>query len=249
MRRPLGGVRNGSAVLAARRAARHTGPTPNASCRGGSGGARVRQRHRRVGGPRLARSGPPGGLAPGAGGLPRRGHPGQPGQTVCRHEALPRLGERPGTASERDQLRRAYPRSADPAIFQERELVFLPAGDAALSRRAKNASGLSAVVVRFARTRKRYERPGVVGVESASHAEPAPGQRAASLHPNPKARAHLPLSHHPAWRGKAALRRGEPDSGGATGWRLSSRTTTSRRHPARDPFLVWQSCNADRAPD
>jgi ribosomal protein L14 len=41
-------------------------------------------------------------------------------------------------------------------------LVFLPAGDAALTRRATKASSLSAVVVRWSRTRKRYERQGVL---------------------------------------------------------------------------------------
>lgn len=41
-------------------------------------------------------------------------------------------------------------------------LVFLPAGDATLTRRAKKASTLSAVVVRFARARKRYERQGIL---------------------------------------------------------------------------------------
>jgi hypothetical protein len=41
-------------------------------------------------------------------------------------------------------------------------LVFLPAGDAALTRRARKASGLSAVVVRFSRARKRYERQGIL---------------------------------------------------------------------------------------
>jgi hypothetical protein len=41
-------------------------------------------------------------------------------------------------------------------------LVFLPSGDAALTRRAKKASRLSAVVVRFSRTRRRYERQGVL---------------------------------------------------------------------------------------
>jgi hypothetical protein len=40
--------------------------------------------------------------------------------------------------------------------------VFLPAGDAALSRRARKASTLSAVVVRFSRPRKRYERQGIL---------------------------------------------------------------------------------------
>jgi hypothetical protein len=46
-------------------------------------------------------------------------------------------------------------------------LVFLPAGDAALTRRAKKASGLSAVVVRFSRARKRYERQGLLVEETA----------------------------------------------------------------------------------
>jgi hypothetical protein len=46
-------------------------------------------------------------------------------------------------------------------------LVFLASGDATLSRRAKKASGLSAVVVRFSRARKRYERQGIL-VEEAT---------------------------------------------------------------------------------
>lgn len=46
-------------------------------------------------------------------------------------------------------------------------LVFLGAGDAALTRRAKAASGLSAVVVRFSRARKRYERQGILVEETA----------------------------------------------------------------------------------
>jgi len=46
-------------------------------------------------------------------------------------------------------------------------LVFLPAGDAALSRRAKAASRLWAVVVRFSRSRKRYEREGLLVEEAA----------------------------------------------------------------------------------
>ncbi len=52
-------------------------------------------------------------------------------------------------------------------------LVHLPAGDAALTRRAKKASGLSAVVVRWSRTRKRYERQGLLVEEPAlERAEP-----------------------------------------------------------------------------
>jgi hypothetical protein len=46
-------------------------------------------------------------------------------------------------------------------------LVFLPAGDAALTRRARSHSRLSAVVVRFTRARKRYERQGLLVEESA----------------------------------------------------------------------------------
>src|SRR5258708_34085473 len=40
------------------------------------------------------------------------------------------------------------------------DLEFLPAGDALLTRRAKANSARSAVVVRFSRTRRRYERQG-----------------------------------------------------------------------------------------
>lgn len=56
-------------------------------------------------------------------------------------------------------------------------LVFLAAGDAGLTRRAKRASSLSAVVVRFSRARKRYERQGIL-VEAAAldQAEAASGQ-------------------------------------------------------------------------
>ncbi|WP_405971462.1 DUF2293 domain-containing protein [Streptomyces sp. NBC_00988] len=45
-------------------------------------------------------------------------------------------------------------------------LVFLPRGDTALTRRAREESALSAVVVRFERRRGRYERQGVL-VEEA----------------------------------------------------------------------------------
>ncbi|MFI7042955.1 DUF2293 domain-containing protein [Streptosporangium sandarakinum] len=46
-------------------------------------------------------------------------------------------------------------------------LVFLPAGDAALSRRAKKESGLAAVVVRYNARRRRYERRGILVEEAA----------------------------------------------------------------------------------
>lgn len=46
-------------------------------------------------------------------------------------------------------------------------LGFLPSGHATLTRRAKKESGLSAVVVRWSRSRKRYERQGVLVEEAA----------------------------------------------------------------------------------
>jgi hypothetical protein len=46
-------------------------------------------------------------------------------------------------------------------------LVFVPSGDAALTRRARKASRLSAVVVRWSRSRKRYERQGILVEERA----------------------------------------------------------------------------------
>lgn len=46
-------------------------------------------------------------------------------------------------------------------------LVFLPRGDAALTRRARRHSRLSAVVVRFSQARRRYERQGVLIEEPA----------------------------------------------------------------------------------
>ena len=50
------------------------------------------------------------------------------------------------------------------------DLAFLPTGDAALTRRAKAASARYAVVVRFSRTRRRYERQGLL-VESRALAD------------------------------------------------------------------------------
>jgi hypothetical protein len=46
-------------------------------------------------------------------------------------------------------------------------LVFLPSGDAALTRRAKKASRLSAVVVRWSTRRNRYERQGILAENDA----------------------------------------------------------------------------------
>src|SRR3972149_7376702 len=41
-------------------------------------------------------------------------------------------------------------------------LIFLPSGDAALTRRARKHSTLAAVVLKWSRTRERYEREGLL---------------------------------------------------------------------------------------
>jgi hypothetical protein len=46
-------------------------------------------------------------------------------------------------------------------------LSYLPSGDAALTRRAKSKSPLSAVVLKWSRSRKRYERQGLLVEEKA----------------------------------------------------------------------------------
>jgi hypothetical protein len=46
-------------------------------------------------------------------------------------------------------------------------LEYLPSGNTALTRRAKRASRLSAVVVRWSRTRRRYERQGILAEPAA----------------------------------------------------------------------------------
>ena len=47
------------------------------------------------------------------------------------------------------------------------QLLFLPTGDAALTRRARKYSVLSAVVLKFSRARRRYERQGLLVEEDA----------------------------------------------------------------------------------
>jgi len=48
-----------------------------------------------------------------------------------------------------------------------KDLVFLPAGDALLTRRSKKYSEKSVVVVKFSRVRKRYERQGLLVTEES----------------------------------------------------------------------------------
>jgi hypothetical protein len=61
-----------------------------------------------------------------------------------------------------------------PSCADMNHLVFLASGDAALTRRAKANSGLTAVVVRFSRSRGRYEREGsLVEQDALERAEEA----------------------------------------------------------------------------
>ena len=46
-------------------------------------------------------------------------------------------------------------------------LLFLPSGDAALTRRARKHSVLSAVVLKWSKARKQYERQGLLVEEEA----------------------------------------------------------------------------------
>lgn len=62
-------------------------------------------------------------------------------------------------------VQEAEPRCLDCADLGH--LVFLPRGDTALTRRAREGSGLSAVVVRLNRRQGRYERQGVLVEEAA----------------------------------------------------------------------------------
>jgi hypothetical protein len=76
-------------------------------------------------------------------------------------------------------------------------LVFLPSGDMALSRRARKHSPLSAVVVRFSRARKRYERQGLlVSPDALAQAE---------------RECVADASERAATRARAAVHRGEED--------------------------------------
>jgi len=61
------------------------------------------------------------------------------------------------------------------------DLEFLPAGDALLTRRAKANSTRSAVVVRFSKTRRRYERQGLL-VEHAALRRRVEMRRSANQH-------------------------------------------------------------------
>ena len=74
-------------------------------------------------------------------------------------------------------------------------LVFLPSGDAALTRRARKQSRLSAVVLKWSRARQRYERQGLLVEDDAlTQAEEACEADAATRAVRNSTRRTLPAS-------------------------------------------------------
>ena len=96
-------------------------------------------------------------------------------------------------------------------------LVFLRAGNTALTRRATKASSLAAVVVRWSRSRKRYERQGVL-VEG--HALALAEQQCLS---DEDARARR--------RERDRVQRASADEDSRPGWRPRSRGSSQDARP------------------
>jgi hypothetical protein len=83
---------------------------------------------------------------------------------ILRDSACAECGEKLGKG-ERLRVERERPLCLSCADLAH--LVFLPSGDAALTRRTGRYSSLKAVVVRFSRSRNRYERQGILVEEDA----------------------------------------------------------------------------------
>jgi hypothetical protein len=107
-------------------------------------------------------------------------------------------------------------------------LIFLPAGDAALTRRARKHSTLSAVVLRWSRSRKRYERQGLL-VE-AEALERAEGECLA----DEEARARR--------RGREAARREELDQRYVQEFARRVRELYPRCPPGREAAIAEHAC-------
>jgi len=78
---------------------------------------------------------------------------------ILRDSACAECGEELGKGR---WLRLEHERALCMSCADLAHLVFLPSGDAALTRRASRYSTLKAVVVRFSRSRNRYERQGIL---------------------------------------------------------------------------------------
>jgi hypothetical protein len=107
-------------------------------------------------------------------------------------------------------------------------LVFLPAGNAALTRRSRKHSTLVAVVVRWSRARKRYERQGLlVEQEAVERAE-------AECLADEEARARR--------RERAALRRAELDEQYVQRFAAAVRELYPDCPPGRETAIAEHAC-------
>ncbi len=107
-------------------------------------------------------------------------------------------------------------------------LVYLPSGDTALTRRARKNSRLSAVVLKWSRARKRYERQGLLVEERALE------RAEAECLADKDARA--------AARARAAERRAEMDERYVASFARRVREIFSHCPPGREIVIATHAC-------
>jgi len=107
-------------------------------------------------------------------------------------------------------------------------LVFLPSGDAALTRRSRKHSGLSAVVLKWSRVRKQYERQGLLVENEAL-------ERAES-------ECKADAAQREMRRGQALLRRAELDEEYIRRFALRARALYPRCPAGRETVIAEHAC-------
>jgi len=107
-------------------------------------------------------------------------------------------------------------------------LVFLPSGDTAITRRARKLSTLAAVVLKWSRARKRYERQGLLVEEDALH------EAEASCLADEEARARR--------RERSALRRAELDEQFVACFAARVRELFPGRPEGRETVIAEHAC-------
>ena len=107
-------------------------------------------------------------------------------------------------------------------------LVFLPSGDPSITRRARKLSTLAAVVLKWSRARKRYERQGLLVEEDALH------EAEASCLADEEARARR--------RERSALRRAELDEQFVARFAARVRELFPVRPEGRETVIAEHAC-------
>jgi hypothetical protein len=107
-------------------------------------------------------------------------------------------------------------------------LVFLPSGDAAVTRRARKLSTLAAVVLKWSRARNRYERQGLLVEEDALL------EAEASCLADDEARTRR--------RERAALRRADQDEGFVARFAVRVRELFPGRPEERETVIAQHAC-------